>query len=337
MIKGNRVYRIEEVLNSVSSYDLFKKYCPNFKQIGAFFSSEFRSDPKPSCVINTTLEGLKYKDFGESGKSLNILDYLIRKFNIDLQTAMDIVVNDSIEFSKTSNYTVKLANKIQSEKIDRSPTIIDIKGRDFNSADLEFWNPEIWSKEMLIKAKTIPISHFWLDNDKGRRCIKADKLAYSYDYYYHKGIFRRKIYQPKSKFKWASNVDDTTVQLIDVMPKYGDILFITSSKKDAGVFWRMYINGWFKDLIVHSIAPNTESCFVPQQWLDKAKTRWKRIIIYYDSDNPGIIGAKHFSELYNLEYMYNPTTTEKDPFEYSCKYSIKQFYEQLMVQLNNYK
>ena len=335
MIKGRRIYNLDQVLNSVSHEDLFRKYCPNFNQVGAFFKSEFRIDSKPSCVINPTPTGLKYKDFGENEGSLNILDYLQKKFNISLQDALDIVANDSIEFSKSKIYQHNLKERIKSERIDKVPTIIDIKARDFEKYDLEFWNPEIWSKEMLIKAKTIPISYFWIDNDKGRRCIKASKLAYSYDYYFHNGVFRRKIYQPKSKLKWISNVDDTTVQLIDVMPKYGDILFITSSKKDAGVFWRININGWFKDKIIHGVAPNTETSIVLPQWLDKMKTRWKRIILYYDSDNPGIVNAKHFSGLYGLEYMYNPTIVEKDPFDYSCKYGIKKFYEQLIEQIND--
>ena len=335
MIKGRRIYNLDQVLNSVSHEDLFRKYCPNFNQVGAFFKSEFRIDSKPSCVINPTPTGLKYKDFGENEGSLNILDYLQKKFNISLQDALDIVANDSIEFSKSKTYQYNLKERIKSERVDKTPTILDIKARDFSKYDLEFWNPEIWSREMLVKAKTIPIEYFWIDNDKGRRCIKASKLAYSYDYYFHNGVFRRKIYQPKSKLKWVSNVDDTTVQLIDVMPKYGDILFITSSKKDAGVFWRININGWFKDKIIHGVAPNTETSICPSQWLDKMKSRWKRIILYYDSDNPGITNAKHFSELYGLEYMYNPTIVEKDPFDYSCKYGIKQFYEQLIEQIND--
>ena len=69
--------------------------------------------------------------------------------------------------------------------------------------------------------------------------------------------------------------------------------------------------------------------------IDKMKTRWKRIILYYGSDNPGITNAKHFSELYGLEYMYNPTIDEKDPFDYSCKYGIRQFYEQLTEQVDD--
>ena len=335
MIKGRRVYNVKEVLNSVSHEYIFRKYCPNFTQVGAFFKSEFRTDSKPSCIINPTNIGLKYKDFGTNEGSLNILDYLIKKFGISLQDAMEIVMNDCAELSKNPKYSTRLKDKIKSERIDKTPTILDIKVRDFSKYDLDYWNPDIWNKEMLVKAKTIPIEYFWIDNSKGRRCIKASRLAYSYEYYFHNGVFRRKIYQPKSKLKWVSNVDDTTVQLVDVMPKYGDILFITSSKKDAGVFWRIYLNGWFDKLIVHSVAPNTETSFVPKQWLDKAESRWKRIIIYYDSDEPGITNAKHFSELYGLEYMYNPTTNEKDPFEYSCKYGIKQFYEQLKQQLND--
>ena len=44
-----------------------------------------------------------------------------------------------------------------------------------------------------------------------------------------------KYFPDRKENKWISNVDNTIVQLVDVMPKQGDILFITSSKKDAGI------------------------------------------------------------------------------------------------------
>lgn len=339
MFKG-RPTSIKVILESVSSYDLFKKYCPNFSEVGVFFSSEFRRDSSPSAVIVSTKDGLRYKDFGENDGLMDIVNYLCKKFSITTPEAIDMIWEDASEFSKNPEYATTLSSKIAKEKTEKLPTIIDIKARDFNSNDIIYWNQFGWSKEMLVAAKTIPISHFWIDNIKGRRCIKADKLAYSYDYYFHNGVFRRKIYQPKHKLKWVSNVDDTIVQLVDVMPKKGDILFITSSKKDAGVFWRLNIDRYFKDLTIHGVAPNTETCFVPKQWLDKQRSRWSKIIIYYDNDfhsvdNPGVRDAKLYSDLYNIPYLHTPDNTQKDPSDFVKYYGLESFAQLLHNQLVN--
>ncbi len=331
----------EEILSIISELDIFKYYCLNFKELDKPFSSEFREDPKPSCRISARDGFFLYKDFGET-VSHNCWGYVMRKFSCDYRTALNIVASDFNLSTKSDIFGTKTFNikpKVNSKnKITESKsTIIQIKKRldsesniFYRPEDLAYWNDFYWTEDMLRKSKTYPITHYFIKNhrteDKLLTYSTNNERVFSYDYYSHKGVFRRKIYFPDRKdYKWISNVDNTTVQLVDVMPKEGDILFLTSSKKDAGIFWRMELDKMFPELIIHGVAANNEGAFVPEAWFDKKKVTWKRIILWYNNDIPGIENAKKYSEKYNIEYFYNPINEPKDPSDFSKKYSLYEF------------
>ena len=47
------VLSVDTILSKVTDYDIFRFYCPPFKQVGKKFSSELREDPVPSAHITT--------------------------------------------------------------------------------------------------------------------------------------------------------------------------------------------------------------------------------------------------------------------------------------------
>lgn len=327
----------ENVLKRVSSYDIFKRYCENFQEIGKFFCSTLRSDDtKGSACIDYIGNDLFYKDFGDYRKGCRSIVYVARKFNTDYYSALKIInrdfnlglgnhnkIPDSLSPVK---YSIPKENKKENQS---SNTVIKIKYRNYTLEDLKYWAKYYWTVEMLKSVDIYPISHFWLDNHKNNFrlfTVPQNSLVYTMDYYFHREIFRRKIYQPfKPEFKFISNVDDTIVQGYKNLDRTGDILFITSSLKDCGIFWRLGYN---------AVAPNSESTFLPEKFLRKYKKRYERIIIWFDNDfnkkeNQGIINAKKFSELYGMEYYYTPDNTEKDPSDFAFNYGLEAFYEYL--------
>jgi len=323
---------LEELMSKVSSFDIFTYYCPNFKQLGKPFCSEFRPDKNPSCNIKMWKGDLLYKDFG-NGDGFRAIDYVMYKYNLGFNEAINKIYGElgcktiQSDFNDTSSISYRGHNCGISNS-SNSNSIIRIKKRDYTTKDIEYWSRFYWTEDMLKMSKTYSISHYWI-NDVFFNV--ENELGFSYDYYEHNGIFRRKLYFPeRSDYKWFSNVDNSIVQLVDVAPKSGDVLFITSSKKDAGVFWRMQIENMFPDKVIHGVAPNNESSFVPEEWYNKMKTRWKHIAIWYNndwnkSDNPGIKYAKKYSEMYNIPYYYNPDNEPKDPSDFVKKYDLLTF------------
>jgi hypothetical protein len=324
------------ILSRISSYDIFKRYCPNFKEIGKKFS-ERDDDTKPSCSIDYYGGDLLYKDFGRPG-SHRAISYVAFRLNVPYIEAMK-VINKDFELGLGTSFdssTVKVKDPIRDPDlisdvplINDDPVVIKIKRKEWTTRDLAYWYSYGWSLDLLTRAKIYPISHFWLTNTrKGYKdfkvIVKPEDLAYSYDYYFHNDIFRRKLYFPlDDKIRFISNVDHTIVQGYPLLPKSGELLFITSSMKDIGPF----INLGFS-----AIAPNSESEFFYPEYVKKLKSRWKEIIIWFDNDSAGIKWGEYFAYTYDLRWTCNPQDAPKDPSDYVKTLGLEEF--KLLIDAN---
>lgn len=333
MIPIRKPLTIENIFSIITSYDIFRFYSKNFKEINKLFKSDLRKENNPSCCIGVIGDDLLYTDFG-LGKSYRAINFVMELYKISYPEALQRI---NVDFNLGLGSDIKVP--ILTDKVTKNPaiygkkefhsknaSIIKKRKRDYTKRDLEYWNSYFWTKEMLVEAKTESISHYWINGVMWK--VGNDELAFSYEYYFHSGRLQRKLYFPERKeYKWVSNTDSTIVQLVDVMPKVGDILFITSSKKDAGIFWRMQRDRMFPDLTIHGVAPNSELSFVPEQWFSKIKKRYKKIIIWYDNDVTGIRSAERYSGIYGIPFFYNPIGSPKDPSDFCKENGIYEFYK----------
>jgi len=319
------------ILSRITSLDIFERYCENFTEVGKKFSDR-DGDSKPSCLIDYYKGDLLYKDFGAIG-SFRAIDYVANKFGVDFYTALEIINRDfklGLGDSVSTDIPVKPAiikpSIIQPKEA--KPSIIKVKRTEWTEDNLKFWTSYGWDLELLERARIYPISYFWITNfRKGiydyKTKVSKDSLAFTIDYYLHRGVFRRKLYFPHDEIRFISNVDDTIVQGYPLLPKSGDLLIVTSSIKDCGPFWKLGYN---------AIAPNCENEFFNNDFVEKLMSRWKKIIIWFDNDytkpdNPGLKYAKHFADMYNLEYVYNPDNTAKDPSDFVYQFGLDAFKE----------
>lgn len=320
------------VYSRITSLDVFEKYCPNFKEIGRSFPSMFRNDLNPSVQISIIGNDLLYKDFGEEG-SYRAIPFVARLFGTDYRGALEIINKDfKLGLGESlGNFPSKPVNAKAREFFEKcseiskvSLTEILIKKRDFTLEDLTYWGQYYWTLEMLNSTDIVPISHFWSIKASLNKkdFFVSDKYSYSFDYYFHKGVFRRKIYQPFNKpIKFVSNVDYSIVQGYKRLSKTGRVLFITSSLKDCGPFWRLGYD---------AIAPNSETSFFTEEFVQKLKQRFTKIIVWFDNDwdkkeNTGVQNAIKFSTLFNLNHSYNPTNFPKDPSDFCKEHSLNEF------------
>lgn len=327
----------ENIFNKISSYDIFKTYCDNFEEIDKKFKSDLRPDDKnPSCCIAYINGDLLYTDFGEG--SYRAVSYVMKKFNLRFGDAL-LKINKDFKLELGSPYVLEgeyirhEGKKLEKIKFkEKKDTVIRIKQRDFTKKDLEYWYQYGWTLDMLKKAKIKSIAYYWLDNHKNNNRlfpVGYKNLCFSYEYYFHKSIFRRKLYLPESEVRFLSNVDNTVVQGYHLLPKEGgDVLFITKSYKDCGAFWNCGFN---------AIAPNTEEAFLPSEYIYKLKNRFKRIILWFDNDKTGIKRARDFSEQFKFEYYHTPINTEKDPTDVikNSNGKIDKFKQLLYGQIQN--
>lgn len=322
---GEKSLTKENILKHVDSYQLFKTYCKNFRELDKPFSSEFRTDNNPSCAVIVWKGDLLYKDFGEN--SYRIFDYISRKFDISYHESLQKVNND---FDLKLGYPVEIepatvitpmSSDIDLKKHEKRGTIIEISARDWTESDKRYWSSYRIPLQLLEYHNIKSISGYRITNSKKDRAyyaINPFQLAYSYDYYWSNGIFRRKLYFPRSKTtRFISNVDNTIVQGWTLLPRNGGkILFITKSYKDILIF--NLLGYW-------AVAPNNEGANIPDQVMHKLKERWENIYVWYDNDQTGITEGKKFAEKFELSFTCNPENYPKDPSDFVKKYDFDKF------------
>ncbi len=317
----------ENILKKLDTYQLFQAYCRNFKAIDKMFKSEFRKDSRPSCHVVVWEGDLLYKDFGERG--YRAFDYIARKFNTDYQGALKIVNHDfGLGFGSNAsvevNASMETPEKVHFDvkQFERQPTIIDIKPRRWTKLDREYWAQYEIPPLLLKYHKVYSIESYKVDSkyqDNVSYRVNPYQLAFSYDYYWHKGVFRRKLYFPQTKgrFRFISNVNNTIVQGWTLLPKNKqDILFVTKSYKDILTF--NLLGYW-------AIAPNSEHSFIPDHVMDKLKKRFSNIYVWFDNDEGGLTGGEGFASKFDLSFTHNPIGEPKDPSDFVKEYSSKKF------------
>ena len=288
VISKDSILSIPDIENRVFSF-----YIPEYASGNKLFKSIFRRENNKSANIIRVGDTLLYKDFGDE-KALNIISFVRKLYNCDTDEALSRI-NQDLNLGLHSNSTCREGRKTTQLGTPSSSTILSlkVKKRPWNKADIEYWGSYHLTIEWLEEAKIFPISHIFLEKIEGTTIITAEKLAYTFDFYFNNGSFRRKIYQPLSKdFKWLSNIDSTVVQNIKNIPESGDNLIITKGLKDAIC--------WSKIAGIPSIASNNEATIIPEKVIEKKRKQFKNLYINYDNDETGAKFSKLFSKRYNL-------------------------------------
>jgi hypothetical protein len=302
------------ILGKITEYDIFKYYCPNFKELKKLFKSDLRVDKKPTVTITPYNGRLLYKDFANSDHSFHCFDYIMMKYSCSFFDAMRIIdcdfnlglgsSKDGIKF--TMGYMAYRQNKVP--KYEEAPAIIKKKARQWSNQDAKFWGKYLVSKKILTKFAVEPISHFWVNNNR----FTCKSITYAFKF-----KNRYKIYSPyDEKIKWLSNTKKTDVQGYNQLPKVGKKLIITSSLKDVMC---LYAAGY------NAIALQSEMQIPDKKLISELTERFNTINILYDNDfektnNPGQTMAKKICDLYGFKNVCLPDKFKsKDPSDLVSK------------------
>lgn len=324
---GKRVLTVEFIKSKVSDLDLCKYYCKNFKKVNESFCSELRNDAIASCSVQSWNNNLFYKDFS-TGDSYNMFGYIKTKYGISYKEVLEMIAKDfqlipngNIEDLPSMFYFGISERKSVEQKL---PTTIKVKIRNWTSVDKDYWKVkyDIGSVE-LINFKIFPISYFWIND----RCHKCNVNSYGYFF----GIIDNreiwKIYQPLEDraIKWFSNTTKAIMQGENQLDQFGDILFITSSLKDTIVL---------KKLGYSAIAPASESTSIEESIINGYKVRFKRLVIFYDNDEPGIRASNKHKKLYDCDDIMIPLSFKvKDPSDFVEQYGYALLEEIIKTEL----
>lgn len=219
-------------------------------------------------------------DFGDSS-FIDCFAYVQILFNTSYYMALQIIANDFKLISRPDIPVNKAKIKYSGTKIEKSETSrIQVEIREWDDVDLNWWGRYGITKETLNKFKVYPCKTVWL-NGNIFFVYSGNERCYGYFGGTKEGVEYWRIYFPSRRnFKFVGNWKATQIQGAHLLPKQGgEDLVITKSLKDVMVLYEYGIT---------AIAPCSENVFVTDSQYEKLKTKFNRIYINYDNDEPGI-------------------------------------------------
>lgn len=315
------VQSYNDLLRYHSEIEILNFYLPGVK-LNKKFRSPFRKDPIPSASVYLAKNGrLRFNDFMYNENLVGLVSLL---YNISYREAEKKIIYDI----RGNNPKTEV---IQAQLVDisRIPTIIDPTYREWRPYDSKYWGQGGIPTSFLETAKVFPVNKMLFSSRNGSYTLKADKVAYCFNYHTSNGVILRKIYQPLNVGqKWLSNVNSEVFQLWGTLPKQGNKnLIISSSLKDSATV--------VCNTKIPSAAPNNESAWLPAVIVPKIKTRFDNIYVWFDNDAGGRRGAKRYEEKYGFKPIFIPHNLAKDQFEFRTKYGKREFIELTNYLINN--
>jgi hypothetical protein len=272
----------KEFLLSKNSEETYMSYYLGIPVKKGLFKSPLRDDKHNTCSFFRGHSGnLYFKDFA-TGQCLTFEGVVMEKYNCTYPSALKIIAKDfgyiqntDIKNKNTPKPEIKIQPKFESEK----ETFIQVEIKDFSESELKWWNSFGITKETLNRYKVYSVKTVFLNGN-----IYAQSTQHSpiYGYYFGKkeNIEQWRIYMPKRKeFRFIGNVSTKTIQGYKQLPEKGKLLVITKSMKDSMLL---------SSLGIPAVAPNSETQFVSEKLLEEFKSRFKNIVLLYDSDLTGV-------------------------------------------------
>ena len=293
------VLSVETILSKITDYDIFRFYCPPFKQVGKKFSSELREDPIPSAHITVKNNRLRYIDYGYIEHRFDSIGYVQYKYNIPFRSALLTIDRDfnlGLAGKNNTGKVVSVGKTYGVKKFQKIPCLIQIRTRQFSTYDKLYWEDYCISKETLREYNVKPITHYWINGIR----YPAHKVAYAYCE--HPGKY--KLYSPlKQDGKWFGNMQVNHVQGITMLPIFGNICILASSLKDVMCLY---------ELGIPAVAMQSESMMPPKKLIAFLKRKFDEVKVLYDNDftkdtNPGQTMALSICKEYELENICIPT------------------------------
>lgn len=300
------------ILKHIDEYDIYAYYLGAFN-VDSIFSSPFRKDDNASFGIFIGDKGnLVYNDYKLGGG--NVWTFVGYMENCDFFQVLGIL-NTRYNLGYRTGNRHKRNSKFNKTPIIYNKTItpkqeiwIDIKLREWELYDKEYWSQFEISYSTLEFYNVFPISRFWLNNT----VYNVDQYAYAY--YFEDRVF--KIYQPYLiTGKWFTNIKNKEIyQGVNQLPDSGEILFITSSLKDIMVLYECGFS---------AIAPHSEQQMLSEALFMHYSSKWDLMIVLYDNDDTGILRSDKMVEKYGIKSIILPESDTKDPSDFVKKYDLE--------------
>lgn len=323
-IKGQKIVDRDYVISKIGDEIIFRNYLPFDLQLGVSFNSPLREDNVPSFALFRGAETIMYKDFA-TGQSGDCFQFVAKLYGISY---MDAVYKVAADFSLLDEKIdlKAVTPKAKSVKKSKEKVKLGVRFRKWDKKRLEYWTQFGIKPETLDKYRVHPVSHVFFNG-------YPRSLNFAFTYIEEKdGILTYKIYQPYQDRvnKWINNNDYSVWEGWSQLPETGDTLIWTKSRKD--------LMSIYDTTGIPTVACQAESITPKEHIVEQLRSRFKRIILFYDNDydkkeNWGLEHAKRLSEEFNLPYIVIPDEYQLKDYSDFVKQHGAQKAKQLLLTL----
>lgn len=315
------------ILSKVNQESIMQHYTGNDVTSKKLVTSCLRSDNHVTVGYYKSKSGVLYMHDFATNEHLDCWNVVMRLYNCSFYKALNIIAND---FGLSDTNVVPTKINIIPEIKETESSIIQVQIKDFTDRELEWWKSFGISKKTLKKYHIFSVQHVFLN---GELKFTSSEQCPIYGYYFGKDKNNKekwKIYFPmRTEFRFLNNTSKKLLQGYKQLPKTGDLLVISKSMKDIMAMYEFNIP---------AVAPNSETLFINDKQLEEFKSRFKHILIFYDSDRPGKYNmAKIRREHPELNYYFLPKYLSKDFTDTIKQVGINKMKELVNQFMSNYK
>ena len=276
-------------------------------------------DPSMFVYFDVNKGRYRFKDFS-SGHYGDCLELVKALFNLkDRRESSSKLLSDYNEYVIDNGVRPTLAFKTYSRF-----KVTDYEIRHWTTLDKTYWTKFKIGSKLLEKYNVAPLEFYKMQkkNDEGivEKEITIDGSRHIYGYFKDDGTLY-KVYQPLSHKKKFIKVQNY-VQGSDQLKYDKKYLVITSSLKDLMAFSRLNLGN------TEAIAPDSENSLIPESLLKDITSKYKKVFVLFDNDEPGIKSMKKYKERYGFDYVL--LDMEKDLSDSVKKYGLVKTRETLL-------
>jgi len=317
------------ILSKINQESIMQHYTGNDVTSKKLVTSCLRSDTHVTCGYYKSKSGVLYMHDFATGEHLDCWNLVMKMFNVNYYQALEIIAKD---FCLVESNIVKTKPVIVPEIKETESAIIQVQIKSFTQKELDWWQQFGINKKILKKYHIYSLQYVFLNGEL--RFTSSEKCPI-YGYYFGKDKNSKelwKIYFPFNKEKgirFINNLPKKVLQGYHQLPKTGDLLVITKSMKDLA---SMYSFG------ITAVSTPSESTFISDKQLEEFKSRFKHIVVLYDSDRPGKHNLWLIRKKYpELNYFVLPNNLEKDFTDTLKVIGVDKMKELIKQFMSNYK
>ena len=299
------------LLEKVSQYDIFCHFIGYELEVGKVILSPIRKDKHPTFIlfIPIDLDEVFFKDFAWVGGNVFkfVRLFALYQDNLHLKSRKEIIHYIDVEMG-IGVFKGVVRKPLRRHKLNTSffasKRNIRFKSREFTERDLEYWKSYHITKKVLIKYRVKSVHKLLNDLREVLYTVPRNTLTFVYIIYN-----KVKLYSPESDlFKWRNTCPAHYLQGMEQILSSNSKnkkLIITKSLKDIMVFYTFIGDKY--DIV----APHSETNSFTEKFLSWAYDKYDTIIIIYDFDLAGVMGANKLRKLNRDKFIVKFVSTRR--------------------------